>query len=153
MAKVQIGHWELEEEELDRQHQEAQKRGAEIMHREPQASNVSYDHKSNRLVIELKNGVILMLPCVLLQGLAEATPEDIAQVQLGPRGASLHWGNIGIDFSLAGLIAGLFGTHAWMAEIGRNGGSAKSPAKIAAARSNGKKGGRPRQAAENQQSL
>lgn len=153
MAKVQIGKWELEEEELDRQHQEAKQRGAEIMDSEPQASNVSYEHKSNRLVIELKNGVVLLLPCTLLQGLAEANPEDIAQVRLGPRGASLHWGNIGLDFSIAGLMAGLFGTRTWMAEIGRSGGSAKSQAKISAARNNGKKGGRPRQTLENPKSI
>ncbi|WP_434112739.1 hypothetical protein [Paraburkholderia caffeinilytica] len=39
------------------------------------------------------------------------------------------------------------GFIAWMREIGRSGGSVKSEAKSAAARENGKKGGRPRKAA------
>jgi len=55
-----------------------------------------------------------------------------------------------LDFSLAGLMAGLFGTRVWMAEIGRSGGSATSQAKAAAARINEKKGGRPRHTTEKQ---
>jgi len=45
-----------------------------------------------------------------------------------------------LDFSLAGLMAGLFGTRVWMAEIGRSGGSADQR----------KKGGRPRHTTEKQ---
>jgi hypothetical protein len=45
------------------------------------------------------------------------------------------------------LIDGVFGSKAWMRDIGRVGGSAKSEAKATAARENGKKGGRPRKAA------
>ena len=48
------------------------------------------------------------------------------------------------DFTVAGLVAGVFGTRAWMAELGRKGGSVTSEAKAAAVRENGKKGGRPR---------
>ena len=48
----------------------------------------------------------------MIQELASATPEDIAQVELGPRGAALHWERLDVDFSLAGLLAGIFGKHA-----------------------------------------
>ena len=40
----------------------------------------------------------------------------------------------------------LFGTKAWMSELARRGGRITSPAKAAAARANGAKGGRPRKA-------
>lgn len=40
-------------------------------------------------------------------------------------------------------MAGIFGTQAWMQELGRRGGHATSTAKATAARLNGKKGGRP----------
>jgi len=47
-----------------------------------------------------------------------------------------------------GLLMGVFGTRAWMAsELARRAGQAKSPAKAAAARVNGRKGGRPRRKA------
>jgi hypothetical protein len=49
-----------------------------------------------------------------------------------------------VDLSIPGLLAGLFGTKAYMA---RRAGQAKSPAKAAAARENGRKGGRPRKQA------
>ena len=145
MAKVKIGPWEIEEDELDQQHQSAVQRGANKTQSEPQAQSVTYDATTNRLVIELKNGVIFQLPCPLVQGLGDAPADAIAQVRLGPRGASLHWENLKLDFSLAGLLAGIFGTQVWMAELGRTGGRARSEAKTAAARANGKKGGRPAQ--------
>ncbi|MFN8492669.1 MAG: DUF2442 domain-containing protein [Caldilineaceae bacterium] len=145
MAKVKIGQWEIEEEELEQQHQAAVQQGAKKVQNEPQAQTATYDATTNRLVIELKNGVIFQLPCPLIQGLGDASPDAITQVRLGPRGASLHWENLELDFSLAGLLAGIFGTQVWMAELGRTGGRARSAAKTAAARANGKKGGRPTQ--------
>lgn len=145
MATVKIGRWEIEEEELERQHQAAVQRGVEQARTEPQAISINYDEPTHRLAIELKNGVTFLVPCQLVQGLATASPDVIRQVKLGPRGASLHWETLDVDFSLAGLIAGMLGTQAWMAELGRQGGRATSATKAAAARANGKKGGRPSQ--------
>jgi hypothetical protein len=49
---------------------------------------------------------------------------------------------------LPALMQGIFGTKAWMAaQLGASGGRARSAAKAAAARANGKRGGRPRKAA------
>jgi hypothetical protein len=46
------------------------------------------------------------------------------------------------------LVSGLFGTRAWMTrELARVAGQSVSPAKAAAARTNGAKGGRPRKVA------
>jgi len=49
-----------------------------------------------------------------------------------------------VDLSIPGLLSGIFGTKAYMA---RRAGQATSPAKAAAARANGAKGGRPRESA------
>jgi hypothetical protein len=73
---------------------------------------------------------------------------DVSEEELEQRGASLHWAPLGVDFSLAGLLAGVLGTRAWMAELGRRGGSVRSDAKAAAARANGRKGGRPEKAVQ-----
>ncbi|MDQ3753480.1 MAG: DUF2442 domain-containing protein, partial [Acidobacteriota bacterium] len=89
MAKVKIGKWEIDEEELERQHSEAVRRGEERMATEPQAKSASYDRKTNRLIIEMENGSTFILPCQLLQGLAGAAPEDIAEVELLPYGNAL----------------------------------------------------------------
>jgi hypothetical protein len=153
MAKVKVGKWEVEEVELEQQHQAAKRRGQETVRNEPQAKSAYYDAPTDRLVIELKNGVIFQLPRPLVQGLADAAPEELDQVRLGTRGASLHWENLGLDFSLAGLLIGLFGTRTWMARLGQKGGRATSTSKATAARQNGKKGGRPANLGHAQASL
>lgn len=143
MAKIQIGQWEIEEEEFEQQYLAAKVRGQEQLQTEPQVRQVTYDQQKEQLVIELKNGATMLLPRHLLQGLQEASPDEMAAVQVGPRGASLHWEKLDVSFTVAGLIAGSFGTQRWMQEIGRRGGRATSTAKATAARLNGKKGGRP----------
>lgn len=56
----------------------------------------------------------------------------------------LHWEKLDADLSIVSLVVGIFGSHAWMREIARRGGSASTPAKVAAARANGANGGRPK---------
>jgi hypothetical protein len=147
MEKIKIGQWEVSSEELDHEIKDATKRGVEQLKTEHQAKGISLDHKKKKLVIDLKNGVSVLLPLEKLQGFANALPEDIEKGKIGPRGAYLHWDNLGVDFTLEGLLQGIFGTKAWMARIGKVGGQAKSEVKAAASRINGRKGGRPRKAA------
>ena len=142
MAK--FGKWEYSEEELERQITEATARGSQSQATEPRARAAAYDRQSQRLIIELKNGVTLLVPVELVQGVAGATAELIEEVEITPSGYGLHWERLDADVSVPGLVAGIFGTQAWMSEIGRRGGRASTPAKSVAARANGKKGGRPR---------
>ena len=58
-------------------------------------------------------------------------------------GYGLHWEALNEDHALPALVAGIFGTKRYMAQLA---GRATSPAKAAAARANGAKGGRPRKA-------
>jgi hypothetical protein len=139
MAKLKIS-----DEEFARQYEAGVRRGAEKRQDATQAKSASYERASNRLIVELKNGVTFMIPCDLIQGLRDARPEEIAEVEVMPRGMALHWERLDQDFSVAGLMAGVFGNQAWMSELGRQGGSITSEAKAVAARENGRKGGRPR---------
>ena len=59
-------------------------------------------------------------------------------------GFGLHWPSRDADLAIAGLVNGVFGTRKWMSELARRAGRATSPAKAAATRANGAKGGRPR---------
>ena len=63
------------------------------------------------------------------------------------KGYGLHWEKLDADLSIPALIVGIFGSKAWMQELARRGGASTSPAKAAAARANGAKGGRPRKSA------
>lgn len=112
------------------------------------ATAARYDAPSGRLVVSLHNGVELAVPVRLVEGLADADPEDLAEIEISPAGLGLHWPSLDADVYVQGLMAGVFGTRKWMArELGAEGGRVSTPAKAAAARANGAKGGRPRKQA------
>jgi hypothetical protein len=131
-------------DEMARSYTSATKTGEKRLALQPRAAKAFYDAKNRRLVVELTNGVILMLPPTLLQGLEDATAEQLATVELTPLGTGLHWEALDADLSVAGLAAGIFGSKAWMSELARHAGSQTSTRKKASSRENGKRGGRPR---------
>jgi hypothetical protein len=119
-------------------------RGEAAHQTEPRATSVRYDRRHKRVVISLTNGCTFSFPPRLAQGLETATDDQLARVEILGAGHGLHWEDLDADFSVPGLLAGMLGTKAYMA---RRAGQATSPAKAAAARVNGRKGGRPRRAA------
>src|SRR5580700_8577323 len=94
--------------------------------------------------IELTSGATITLPVKLISGLKGARPKDLRAVEVLGRGGGLHWEGLDLDLSVPGLLSSLFSGPAWLAELGRIGGRKSSPAKTAAARKNGRQGGRPR---------
>lgn len=131
-------HWS------DTQIDAADARGREMLASEPRAAAARYDGPSGRVVVDLNNGCIFAFPARRVQGLEDASEAELAQVEILGRGFGLHWEARDVDISIGGLMNGVFGTKAWMSELARRAGSATSPAKAAAARANGAKGGRPR---------
>ena len=121
----------------------AMQRGKVAQSREPRATSARHDRKLHRIIVEMTNGCTFAFPPRLAQGLQDATDAQLAQVEVLGAGSGLHWEDLDVDFSVAGLLSGIFGTAAHMA---RRAGQATSPAKSAAARANGAKGGRPRKA-------
>jgi len=134
----------VSEEELDAQIVRAKAASQAADRTEPRAASVSFDLSSGLVVIALKNGAFFSFPPNLVQGLEEATPEALSDVWLDSSGSSVHWERLDVDFEIASLVAGIFGTKSWMSELGRKGGRVTSSVKASAARSNGKKGGRPK---------
>jgi len=134
------GHWS------DAQAEAAEARGHAILAGEPRAAAARYDAATGRIVVDLTNGCTFAFPARRVEELAEASEAEIAEVELAGAGLALHWPSRDADLSLSGLMAGVFGTRSWMTELARRAGRATSPAKAAAARANGAKGGRPRKA-------
>jgi hypothetical protein len=128
----------------DSQIDAALERGRVARLHEPRAAAVRYDVQLGRIIVNMTNGCTFAFPPRLAQGLESATEEQLAQVAILGAGSGLHWEALDADLSVPGLLAGLFGTKAHLA---REAGRSKSPAKAAAARSNGAKGGRPRKVA------
>jgi len=122
---------------------EANARGRAHRETHPHAAAARYDRKADRIIVDLTNGATFAFPPRLAQGLEEATAAELAEVEVCGAGGGLHWETLDVDFSVPGLVNGVFGTAKWMAA---RAGRAISPAKTAAARANGAKGGRPRKA-------
>ena len=129
----------------DAEFEAAARRGEELSQREPRAASARYDATSGRVVVELTNGCTFAFPARALQGLTNASDEALAEVEVLGSGYGLRWESLAADFSVPGLLMGLFGSEKWLArEQARRAGATRSPAKSAAARRNGAKGGRPR---------
>jgi hypothetical protein len=115
--------------------------GEKLALTEPRAASARYDRPTGRIVVELTSGSVFAFPARQGQGLETATDEQLSQVEILGAGYGLRWEALDVDLSIPGLAAGVFGTKAHMARIA---GRSSSPAKAAAARANGAKGGRPR---------
>lgn len=129
---------------LDVEVNEARKRGRERLQREPRALSASYDAKTKRIKIELSNNCTFIFPPDIAQGLRGANATQLSDIEIFGGGLYLGWEQLDAHLTLAGLLAGIFGTKKWMSELGRAGGSISSESKAVSSRANGAKGGRPR---------
>ena len=140
----------MTESEFERQYKQAAQNGAEKLERLPKAASANYDKKSKRMVLEMQNGVMLLVPIHLIQGLQTEDEKALSDFDLLRKGSQIHWHSLDVQFYIEDLLKGVFGTPKWMksvkehlVEIGRKGGSQKSEIKANSSRENGKKGGRP----------
>ena len=109
------------------------------------AVTACYDPRTSRIVVRLNTGLELAFPPSLAEGLAGASPEELAEVEISPAGLGLHWPKLDADVYIPALLQGIFGSRRWMAaQLGAVGGRAHSENKTASSRANGLKGGRPR---------
>lgn len=118
----------------------------ERLRTEPLAIDVRYDGVGDTIIIEMNNGAALVIPRRLMQGLQDATPEQLRRGAIWASGTCLEWDDVDAQFEVIALLQGVYGGRRWMSELARQAGSKTSPAKTAAARRNGAKGGRPRKA-------
>ncbi len=121
--------------------------GSESRQSFPHATAATYSPEHDLIVIDLENGSKFAFPPKIAQGLQSATPDQLAEIELTPGGYGLLWPQIDAALSVRGLLMGAFGSQEWAREFARRGGRSQSPAKVAAARANGARGGRPRKAA------
>lgn len=111
----------MEDRAFDREYAGAKRSAARADRIEPRAKSARYDRRTNRVVVELRNGATFIFPAELAQGLAGASPKDLVDVRITPSGEGLRWPSLDADFSLPNLLAGEFGSKVWMAERRRNG--------------------------------
>ena len=121
----------------------AKRRGEERL-RGPRAVAARYDAGRGRVVITLSTGVELGLAPRDVEGLAGASAEDLRVIEVEAMGLGVHFPRLDADLHVPALLEGVLGSRRWMAaRLGAAGGQARTPAKTAAARANGRRGGRP----------
>jgi hypothetical protein len=132
----------LTEAEIWEKVRAAQARGKQDHLIEPWAVKAWYDDAANLVMVQIRNGCVFGFPPREGQGIENATPEQLARVSIEPSGGeAVHWEELDADISVPGIMFDLLNVRGWYAKWM---GSATSEAKAAAARENGKKGGRPR---------
>lgn len=113
---------------------------------EPRVVSIEYRPGAglDLLILKLSDGHRQIIAREDLEGLQNATKDQIGRIEIIGHGTGLHWPELNLDYYVPALLRNTYGTKRWMAAIGRQGGSVRSSVKRKAARKNGQKGGRPR---------
>ena len=128
-------------EEIDLARANAESRRREEQH----IVKAKYDGKLGRVILELSSGGWFAFRPEDAQGLSDATVPELRRIEILPGNFAIDFPLLDVQFDLKAITQGHFGSKKWMAaRLGAAGGSVKSKAKSAAARANGKLGGRPR---------
>jgi hypothetical protein len=123
----------------------ANKRAKELQKSIPKAVSARYDRKNKTIEIHLSSNLKVSFSPRDAQGLEEATPSQLQDIEISPSGFGIHFPKLDADFYLPAILQGFLGSRSWMASrLGQAGGKSRSVAKRAASRANGKLGGRPR---------
>lgn len=74
----------------------------------------SYSGGTESILLLLENGVTHSIPRRLLQGLTDANPRDLNNIELLGRGTGLYWPALDVAHLVSGLLAGVYGSAQWM---------------------------------------
>jgi Protein of unknown function (DUF2442) len=122
----------------------ARRRGREADRWEPRATHAAYDAATGAVVIRMRTGVEVRVPAAAIRELDGATPEHLAGVSLTPRGDAVCWRELDVDIYVPGLLSQVLGLDEWFRrERAAEAGRARTEAKAASSRENGRRGGRP----------
>ena len=112
----------------------------------PKLASARYNVEDETLALDLATGLRLIVPRALLPAIRDATPEEAASLEV-VLDSAVHWPKLDDGFDLQEFLDDVSGAHARVVLGGKRGGPARTPKKAAAARRNGRKGGRPRRTA------
>jgi hypothetical protein len=129
--------------------EKANRRAKDLQAHVPRVVSARYDRRTGRVVINLSSKLIVSFAPEDAQGLENARPSQLNEIEISPSGFGLHFPAVDADLYVPGLLEGFLGSKSWMASrLGQIGGRSTSKVKKAASRANGRLGGRPRKAVE-----
>jgi hypothetical protein len=125
----------------------ANQRAKHLQNSIPRAVSAHYDPRTRRIEVQLSSNLCVSFSPSDAQGLEEARPSQLEEIEISPSGFGLHFPKLDADLYLPAILQGFLGSRKWMASrLGQAGGKSRSVAKKKASRANGKLGGRPRKA-------
>lgn len=107
------------------------------------ATAAHFDRKHDAIVLTMRSGAVAIVPRSLIPLASRGDRRLVSDLELSPMGTSLRFPRFDADFAIQGLIRRVFGVN----EANRIAGAIRSPARAAASRANGRKGGRPKKTA------
>jgi hypothetical protein len=125
--------------------EQANRRAKDLQAHVPRVVSARYDRRTGRVVIHLSSKLIVSFAPEDAQGLENARPSQLNEIEISPSGFGLHFPAVDADLYVPALLEGFLGSKSWMASrLGQIGGQSTSKVKKAASRANGRRGGRPR---------
>ncbi len=85
---------------------------------EPHAVSAEYNRAVDVMILRLDNGRRLVIPREEMQGLRDATPEQIGDVQIF-FGVDICWPQLDLDHNLRSLLEHRYGSENWMQSLER----------------------------------
>ena len=103
-----------------------------------------YDATRDAIDLRFRSGGSMTIPRQHVPSLDDVPASALGGISVSPAGDALSWPSLDVDVYVPGLVARAFSTRLFARATGQQGGRRRSKAKADAARTNGAKGGRPR---------
>src|SRR5882672_7260342 len=101
----------------------------------PRAISACYNRKNKSIEIVLSSNLKVSFSPRDAQGLEEAAPSQLQEIEISPSGFGIHFPKLDADLYLPTILQGFLGSRKWMASrLGQVGGKSRSVAKRAASR-------------------
>src|ERR1700676_250846 len=105
---------------------QAKLRAKDLEARIPRAVSAHYDRKTGRIVINLSSKLDVSFSPHDAQGLENAKPSQLDEIEISPSGFGIHFPKLNADLYLSALLEGFLGSKKWMASrLGQLGGQSR----------------------------
>jgi hypothetical protein len=126
--------------------QAAKARAQSMLKAYPTVLMAHYEPRLGQVIITLNTGFQFLLDPAKMKGLRGASRAALKDIEITGPGLGIYFPKLDVDVYIPSFLDGLSSTKSAAAQLGKAGGSAKTKEKAAAARDNGRLGGRPKRA-------
>lgn len=95
---------------FEKQFERANQRTRDLRARVPRAVAARFDRRTGRIVIELNSGLEVGFLPQMAEGLEQARPAELKQIEITPSGYGIHFPKLDADLYLPALLQGFYGS-------------------------------------------